>query len=222
MTVTDVKITDAELGLALRKGISLDKYVEARRRLGLNPTRARAVASLQRLQIEHYQEALTVGLRHGQIVRLARGKFSLRPIIDLMRSGATLEEAYEVCESSAPITGSYSYCSLRSREFGLSHREIIRLVDVANSKQGVIAQRFLELVVGVKTDETLALEVAQTDLTPMYYLIATTRFDMTHEEIMDRCKTYQDTQEFERELHDVGIAEHRAAMAALRASKNTV
>lgn len=211
-----VEITDAELGKALRKkGLSLDKYVETRQRFAVSPTRARAIASSSRLSIDTYADALEQGFDHRQIIRLAEGRFNLQIVLEIMKRGkATLEEALEACEAGVPMLGSYSYPNLRGERFNISHQEIIAGIKKATAVQAN-KENFLAFLYDYRLDEGQALAAAKAWVHPPEYVYALRTLGMSHEEIMERCKSYGDTQEFERDMYAASIVASRRKTASL-------
>lgn len=202
-----VVITDTELGKALRrKGASLDKYVEARQKLGVSPTRARVIASTPRLHIDAYAAAVGQGLNHAEIMEIVSGPFNLQVVVTLLDKGdATLDEALEACEAFVPIMGSYSYERLRGPAFNLTHHVIVDSVIMAN-KAGADKEKFLALAYEHGVNEAHALEAATARIDPHIYMHAVQRLGHSHEDIMASCASYHETREFERDIYATIVA----------------
>ncbi len=215
MPTATIEITDVELGRAFKKGASLDKYVQVRRKFGISTRRALEV-SLSKLSIDDYADALQQGLRHGQIIGLANDPISLRCILDLMKhSRATVDEAYEACEVFVPLTGAYAYPSMRC-DYEVSHRDIVAAISRLAGAPGVNRRLFLAYTFCLKLNETQAIEAGRAGIDPALYAYATWDLDMIHEEILDRCKTAEEMHQFGREIHEMSLIETKTAMAQLR------
>lgn len=195
---TEIEITDAELGLALKKGVSLDKYVEVRRKSGISPTRARNVASIRNLTVEDYETASSLGLRYGQIIGLTQSSVSIKYVLDFMKAGATYDEAFEACRAYALINGSFGYVALRFGSLGISHRAIVDACLVA-VEADVSRELYLAYTFVTGISSTHAIEAARVLIDPVYYILATAQ-EFSHQEIIDSCSTQYDMDQFQKRI----------------------
>lgn len=215
-TAKEVEITGSELIRAMKKGVSLDKYIAARQQFGISPTRARVVASLDGLSIENYAKASQLGMTHNAIVGLVRAGFRIGSVLMYMgHDGVTLDEAVEAYQYAVSPYGMCGYIALRFGDFKVSHREIMRLAGIAGTS-GYVQQRFLEFACHVGLNDTQGLEAAKSYISPVSYMVAMLNLEFSHEDLMDICATRASTETFESELRAIMDAEYRTTMAELR------
>lgn len=184
VTVSDEQLLK-ELAAPLRAGVSLDRYVEARRTLGLAVRQARryAAASEGRARSRDFQEALDLGLRPNQILGLIETRRSLVYITTLMkRGGATLDEAVEAWGVGITDVGGFSYTALRQR--GASHRSVIDEWATA-AKEGVRKDFYMAYRFAVKLTVAQAIEITRTELDPVTYVAAVEQ-GFEHDVIVNR------------------------------------
>lgn len=203
-TATTVTISDEqllkELGAPLQAGVSLDRYVEARRILGLTTRQARryAAASVSRANLNVFKDALDLGLRPSQILGLIETRRSLAYITTLMkRGGATIDEAVEAWGVGITDVGGFSYTALRQR--GVSHRQLIDEWTIA-AKEGLRKDFYMAYRFAVKLTEAQAIEITRTELDPVTYVAAVEQgFD--HDVMVNRDRIWrQQMQDFTRQI----------------------
>ena len=204
-----------ELERVLRKNLSLDRYVEARRVLKLGVKDALRYAALEpgRASISMFEDALDLKLRPSQILGLAETRRSLTYITRLMKhGGATLEEAVEAHHVAVTDMGVFSYTGLRTK--GAKHQAIIDAwLTAVNS--GLRKDIFMTYFFAVKLGEAEAIEIARTGLDPAVYVAAVEQ-GFAHEVIVEHWNAWQGEWQFVQQIEKAAEQQGPDAMAQIR------
>jgi hypothetical protein len=212
----NVNITGEELLRARRKkGVSVDKYADARELLGFNIRNALIVgAAKPSITIGTISKCLELGLRTGEVVGLIITKRDLNYIIDLMgRGSATANEAIAAWDVGMSVIGSVGYIALHVGR-RITHQAIVDACFTARNAD-VKRDIFMAYLFLVKLDEAPAIEIARTGLEPAIYVAAIDQ-GFAHQVIVDRCDIWQHEEQFTQQIERTANQQDPNAMKSIR------
>lgn len=210
-----VNITGNELLRAYSKGVSLDKYINARG-LGFKITNALVIAaSKPAVTIEALSECIGLGMRESEIVGLIKTKRNLGYIAGILKyTSASIDEAVAAFDANVPANGGFGYIALRSGQYKIAHQEMVDASEIARSAS-VSRELFMAYTLVLKLDEARAVDAAQVLLDPTYYVAATSQ-GLSHQEIIDHCDTFGHKEQFQLEVTRTANQQSRDLISELR------
>lgn len=194
-----VNITGDELLRAYSKGVSLDKYADARD-LGFKIAQALIIAaSKSSVTIEAISECIGLGIRDSEIIGLIKTERNLDYVARILKStSASTDEAIAAYDTGVPANGGFGYIALRTGQYNIDHQAMIDACETAR-KASVSRELFMAYTLVLGVDDAYAVDAARALLEPAYYVAATSQ-GLSHQQIIDRCDTYSHKEQFQLEI----------------------